>query len=203
MKIGIIGAGHIGSTVATLFVQAGHKVEIANSQGPESLTAVVAKLDGKVKAVTAEQAAKFGDVVLFAIPFGAYKELGSLPVAGKIVVDATNAFPGKGKHDDSAPTSSEQVAKDFPEAKVVKAFNTLHYTYLVTDRKPDAPRDDRLCLFVAGDDADAKATVSQLIDEAGFTPVDTGSLAEGSRRQQSGTAVWNKKLTPAEAAKLL
>jgi len=201
MKIGIIGAGHIGSSVATLFVQAGHKVEIANSKGPESLTGVVAKLDGKVKAVTVEQAAKFGDVVLFAIPFGAFKDLGSLPLAGKIVVDATNAFSKT--HDDSAPTSSEQVAKEFPEAKVVKAFNTLHYTYLITDRKPDAAHDDRLALFVAGDDADAKATVSQLIEEAGFAAVDTGSLAEGSRRQQSGTAVWNKKLTPAEAAKLL
>lgn len=201
MKIGIIGAGHIGSSVATLFVQAGHKVEIANSKGPESLAGVVAKLDGKVKAVTVEQAAKFGDVVLFAIPFGAYKDLGSLPLAGKIIVDATNAF-GK-THDANAPTSSEQVAKEFPEAKVVKAFNTLHYTYLITDRKPDAARDDRLALFVAGDDADAKATVSQLIEEAGFAAVDTGSLADGSRRQQSGTAVWNKKLTPAEAAKLL
>jgi predicted dinucleotide-binding enzyme len=201
MKIGIIGAGHIGSSVATLFVQAGHKVEIANSKGPESLTGVVAKLDGKVKAVTVEQAAKFGDVVLFAIPFGAFKDLGSLPLAGKILVDATNAFSKT--HDDSAPTSSEQVAKEFPEAKVVKAFNTLHYTYLITDRKPDAAHEDRLALFVAGDDADAKATVSQLIEEAGFAAVDTGSLAEGSRRQQSGTAVWNKKLTPAEAAKLL
>jgi predicted dinucleotide-binding enzyme len=201
MKIGIIGAGHIGLSVATLFVQAGHKVEIANSKGPESLTGVVAKLDGKVKAVTVEQAAKFGDVVLFAIPFGAFKDLGSLPLAGKILVDATNAFSKT--HDDSAPTSSEQVAKEFPEAKVVKAFNTLHYTYLITDRKPDAAHEDRLALFVAGDDADAKATVSQLIEEAGFAAVDTGSLAEGSRRQQSGTAVWNKKLTPAEAAKLL
>ncbi|GAB3904533.1 NADPH-dependent F420 reductase [Kibdelosporangium lantanae] len=201
MKIGIVGAGHIGSTVATLFVQAGHKVEISNSQGPESLSAVVAKLDGKVKAVTVEQAAKFGDVVLFAIPFGAYKDLGSLPLAGKILIDATNAFSKT--HDAKAPTSSEQVAKEFPEAKVVKAFNTLHYTYLVTDRKPDAAHEDRLALFVAGDDADAKATVSKLIDEIGFAPVDTGSLADGSRRQQSGTAVWNKKLTPAAAAKLL
>jgi 8-hydroxy-5-deazaflavin:NADPH oxidoreductase len=200
MKIGIIGAGHIGSTTAELFARAGHAVAISNGSGPDSLKDVVAKIDGDVRAGTVAEAAAFGDVVLFAIPYGAYKTLSSLPLAGKILIDATNAFGGRGGN---GVTSTETVAKDFPGAKVVKAFNTMNFKTLATAGKPGADRDERLVLFVAGDDKKAKATVSGLIEEIGFAAVDTGGLHDGSLRQQAGTAVWNKKLTPAAAAKML
>jgi 8-hydroxy-5-deazaflavin:NADPH oxidoreductase len=202
MKIGIIGAGHIGSTTAELFARAGHAVTISNDSGPDSLKEVVAKIDGDVRAGTVAEAAAFGEVVLFAIPFGAYKTLSSLPLAGKIIVDATNAFGGR-NGSGNGQTSTEAVAKEFPDAKVVKAFNTMNFKTLATAGKPGAARDERLVLFVAGDDKKAKATVSKLIEEIGFAAVDTGALHEGSVRQQAGAAVWNKKLTPAAAAKML
>src|SRR5262245_23953486 len=95
MKIGIIGAGNIGATVAGLFVKAGHDVAISNSRGPETLKGLVVELGNKAKAVTVEEAAKFGDVVLISIPFGKYKSLPADIFNGKIVIDSNNYYPNR------------------------------------------------------------------------------------------------------------
>jgi 8-hydroxy-5-deazaflavin:NADPH oxidoreductase len=206
MRIGVIGSGNIGATAARLFIEAGHEVAIANSRGPESLTDLVNELGGAARAATVEEAAALGELVLVAIPFGRYRELPPEPFAGKIVIDANNYFPQRNGHfaelDDDETTSSELLAAHLPEATVVKAFNTMNWKPL-RDRASSGPLEERLALFVAGDDAGAKERVSSLIEEIGFAPVDTGSLAKGGRRQQPGSPVFAEPITAAEAPEVL
>src|SRR5438874_13708391 len=93
MKIGIIGTGNIGATGARLFVRAGHEVALSNSRGGDGLEALVAELGGNVKATTIEEAARFGEVVLVAIPFGKIRTLPAQAFDGKVVIDAGNYYP--------------------------------------------------------------------------------------------------------------
>jgi predicted dinucleotide-binding enzyme len=203
MRIGVIGAGHIGGTAATLFARAGHEVAVSNSRGPASLEPFVASLGGKARAETPEGTAKFGDPILLAIP---WRRIGELPpgelFAGKIAIDAMNAFSGFGKEVDLGErTSSEEVAKQLPKARLVKAFNTMGWKILETGSRPKV--EDRLAIFLAGDDREAKEVVARLIGEIGFAPVDTGSLRDGGRRQQPGSPFFGRPMTAQEARKLL
>src|SRR2546425_6798176 len=93
MKIGIIGSGNIGANAARLFVRAGHEVALSNSRGGQGLEALVAELGEKSQATTIDDAAKFGEVVLIAIPFGKYRTLSSDAFKGKVVIDAGNYYP--------------------------------------------------------------------------------------------------------------
>lgn len=200
MDIGIIGSGHIGGTAARLFARAGHRVALSNSRGPDTLAALVAEIGPNATAATVEEAASFGDVVLVAIPFGKYDTLPTGQLAGRIVVDAMNYYPRRdGQIDFGSGTSSELVARHLPGARVVKAFNTMYFERLRDGGRPDAPIDDRLALLVAGDDADAKAVVSRLIEEIGFAPVDTGTLRDGGRRQEPSAPLTNMPVTGAQA----
>jgi 8-hydroxy-5-deazaflavin:NADPH oxidoreductase len=204
VKVGIIGAGKIGSTAARLFADGGHEVAISNSRGPETLAPLVEELGPKARAVTTEEAADFGDVVLEAIPFKEYASLPAGRLAGKIVVDASNYYEGRdGPMDFGGLASSELVARHLPDSRLVKAFNTMHYRTLATEGRPGAPLDERLVLFVAGDDEEAKAAVSRLIEEICFSPVDTGSLGEGGRKQQPGSPIYNRPMTRDEAREIL
>jgi 8-hydroxy-5-deazaflavin:NADPH oxidoreductase len=202
MNIGIIGSGNIGGTAAKLFADAGHDVAIANSRGPDSLEGLVREIGPRARAATVAEAASFGEMVLVAIPFGRYRELPPVP-DGTILIDAMNYYPGRDGNfeglDDDRTTSTELVAAQFPGARVVKAFNTMMAGTLGT-RASRGPRDDRLVMFVAGDDADAKQRVIDLIGQIGFAAVDTGGLAEGGRRQQPGSPIYTRDLTPSEAA---
>lgn len=204
MKIGIIGAGKIGSTVARLFAEAGHEVALSNSRGPRTLAPLVEEIGPRARAVTTEEAAGFGDVVIEAIPFKDFTSLPAERLAGKIVIDAANYYEARdGRMDFDGLTSSELVARHLPESRLVKAFNTMYYATLAAESRPDSPPEERLVLFVAGDDDGAKATVSNLIEEIGFSPVDTGSLGEGGWRQQPGSPVYNRPMTPGEARERL
>lgn len=201
MKIGIIGSGNIGATAARLFAKAGHEIAISNSRGPESLRSLVASIGGKARASTVEGSIAFGGVVLLALPWRDRRELPPAGLfAGKIVIDATNPYSAEGKVLDlGASSSSEEMARQLPGARLVKAFNTIYYLHLGSRGRMDLPIPERHAIFVAGDDEDAKATVSRLIEEIGFAPVDTGSLAEGGRRQQPGSEIYNRPMTGAEA----
>jgi 8-hydroxy-5-deazaflavin:NADPH oxidoreductase len=204
MNIGIIGSGMIGGTAARLFTRAGHDVAISNSRGPASLASLVKDIGTKARAATIEDAASFGEIVLVAIPFGKYQTLPESVLAGKVVVDATNYYPQRdGRIEFGDLTSTELVARHLQSSRLVKAFNTMYYETLGTRGRPDAPTDDRLALFVAGDDVKAKSLISQLIEEIGFAPIDTGSLHDGGRRQQPGSPTYNKPLTGRDAAALL
>jgi hypothetical protein len=199
MKIGIIGSGNIGGTAAKLFVNAGHEVAISNSRGPESLISLVNSIGPNIKAKTVEDAVKFGDVILLAIPWRKRQDLLSVSELfdGKIVIDAMNPYSENFEVIDLGnSTSSEEVLKQIPSSsRLVKAFNTIYYEHLRTKGNPNAPREDRFAIFVAGDNSDAKAIVSGLIEDIGFAPVDTGSLREGGRKQQPGSPIYNNPMT--------
>lgn len=210
MRIGILGAGHIGATAARLFAKAGHDVALSNSRGPASLEGLVADINRaagatRVHGATAKDAAEFGEVVLLAVPWRKPEAWPSAPaVRGKIVIDAMNAYSDTGGIADLGnSTSSEEVSKRLPGARLVKAFNTIRWSHLAEQGRPDLPLPERRAIFVAGDDAEAKRVVSRLIEQIGFAPVDTGTLREGGRSQQPGTPVYNRNLTPTEAAGIL
>jgi hypothetical protein len=205
MKIGIIGAGHIGGTTARLFVDAGHEVAIANSRGPETLRDLVAELGPSARATTAADAARFGEMVLLAIPLKDYTTLPVDELRGKIVIDAMNYYPNRdGRYeqlDSGATASTELVAAHLTGARVVKAFNTIWFEHLKTKGNKSAPVDERRAIFVSADDADAKRVVSALIEELGFGPYDMGSLHD-SLHQQPDSAVYNRDVTVAEAREI-
>lgn len=207
MKIGIIGAGHIGANAAKLFAAAGHEVAISNSRGPETLKDLAGELGENVRAVTSEEAAELGDVVFISIPFGKYKDLPAEKLDGRLVIDSNNYYPDRDGHyselDDGTTTSSELLAAHLKGARIVKAFNTIWFEHLKSQGNTDLAPEDRRVIFIAGDDERAKETVAKLIDDIGFAAVDTGTLGEGGRRQQPGSPVYNKDLKPEEAEIIL
>ena len=205
MDIGIVGTGMIGGTLARLLIAAGHDVVIANSRGPESLAGLVAELGPGATAATAEEAARAGEVVIVAIPFGRFSDLPAAALGGKVVVDAGNyyaardgAFPDI---DAGVTGSSEVVAAALPGAAVVKAFNTIWYGHLTEHATPPGTP-GRRALPIAGDDAGAKAAVAALVDQIGFDTYDAGPLAAG-RRLQPGSPVYNVRLSREEIATAL
>lgn len=193
MRIGIIGAGHIGGTLARHFASAEHRVAVANSGNPATLGPLVGDLRGCGSAVSAADAARLGDVVVLAVPFGRYAELPTDGLAGKTVIDATNYFPDRDGHipelDDDRTTSSELMQAHLSDAHVVKAFNTMRWDHL-RDYHHEAGAMVRYGIPIAGDDDQAKRCVEQLVEEIGFAPIDAGDLASGGRKQQPGTPVF-------------
>jgi predicted dinucleotide-binding enzyme len=184
MSIGIIGAGSIGSAIASALARAGQRATIANSRGPESLAALAAKLSPFITAGTREEAAA-ADIVFIAVNWSKIPgALEGLPGwGGRIVIDANNPIEGPAFKlaELNGKTSSEVVASLVPGARVVKAFNHLLAPVLATD--PAAEGGKRV-LFYAGDDADAKRDVGDLIERLGFAGIDLGNLVEGGKLMQ-------------------
>jgi predicted dinucleotide-binding enzyme len=144
MKIGVIGGGRVGSALAATWQERGHEVVVSTRD-------------------TIAETSAAGDVVVLAVPAAAAPDvLSRASLDGKVVVDATNNLSG-------GPSSAE-IAALAPEARIVKAFNTVFSTFM-----HDTPPSPPASLVYAGDDAEAKATVAQLISDAGFEPVDAGS----------------------------
>jgi len=198
MRIGIIGAGNIGGTLARLLAGAGHEVVVSNSRGPETLAGLVEEIGERASAGTPAEAAETGDLVVVAVPFPAYRDLPAASLAGKVVVDANNDWSGGAAADTS---SSERFAGFVPGATVVKAFNTIHFAHLAEQGTP-AGTPGRRAIPIAGDDPGAKATVAGLIDEIGFDVYDVGPLADG-RRIEPGSPAFNVGLTRDEVAAAL
>jgi predicted dinucleotide-binding enzyme len=198
MRIGLIGAGHIGGTLARLFVQAGHQVAVSNSRGPQTLVDLVQSLGDNAKATTPQEAAEFGDVVVVSVPLKAYGDVPVEPLAGKVVIDTNNYYAQRdgqiAELDDDSTTSSELLAGHLKNARVVKAFNQLRADHL-GERGHPAGAPGRLAIPIAGDDPDAKKVVAHLIDEIGFDAVDTGSLSSG-RLFQPGTSLYGTNPSP-------
>jgi predicted dinucleotide-binding enzyme len=189
--IGLIGAGNIGSTVARLAVDAGYDVVVSNSRGPETLTDLVAELGDHARAGTAEEAAAEGDLVVVTVPLKAYRQVPVEPLRGKVVIDTNNYYPDRDGHiaelDDESTTTSELLQAHLPESQVVKAFNNIYYRALASLARP-AAAEDRSVLPIAGDDAEAKATVTRFLDDIGYNAYDVGPLAEGWRYQRDTAA---------------
>ncbi len=206
MKIGIIGAGHIGGTLTRRLRALGHEVFVANSRGPETLTQL-AKETG-AKPVTAREAARSGDVVVVTIPEGKVRDLPKDLFAGVpadvVVVDTGNYYPrerdGRIPGIEEGMTESQWVQQQLGRP-VVKAFNNIYAQHLMDFGRP-AGSPGRFALPVAGDDDRAKRVVISLINELGFDGVDAGSLAE-SWRQQPGTPVYGADLDAAGVRRAL
>jgi hypothetical protein len=206
MRIGIISSGRLGGILAQLFGEAGHEIAIADSRGPGVPRDKTQRLDGRVRWVSVLDAARFGDVVVLAIPFGRHTELPAVAFAGRTVIDTTNYEPERdGRRpelDTGRTTSSQLLQARMPWARVVKAFNTIHWRHLRDfGRQSSAQR--RYGVPVAGDDPGAKRRVFDLVEQLGFEPVDSGGLAAGGRRQQPGTPVYAIELEAGELRALL
>jgi len=193
MNIGIIGAGNIGGNLTRRFQELGHKVFVANSRGPETLADLAAETGAT--AVTVEEAARRGDVVVVTIP---QKNTPSLPrdlFAGVpdnvVVVDTGNYYPqqrdGRIAGIEDGTVESRWVSQQLGRP-VVKAFNNIYAEHLLKLGKPSGTP-GRIALPVAGDDERAKSVVLRLVDELGFDAVDAGEL-DDSWRQQPGTPVY-------------
>lgn len=204
MKIGFIGAGMIGGTLAHLLAPLGHEVTVSNSRGPSSLQGMVAELGPRAQAMTVEEAARWADVVVLAVPWRTPEALPPADaVAGKVVIDAMNPYRAwGGTYDLGDSSSSEETRKRLPGARLVKAFNTIYFRHLACEGNVGLPEDARRAIFVAGDDAEAKAVVAGLIRELGFAAVDAGTLRDGARLEP-GSKLYNQQLTGAEARQRL
>jgi predicted dinucleotide-binding enzyme len=174
-------------------------VRVANSRDPSTLADLVADLGPRASAGTPAEAARFGEVALEAVPFAASLDLPADALAGRVVISASNYWPDRdGEMPLDGRSHTEAVAAHLADSRVVKSFNTLRWETLRDEARPDAPLDERVALFVAGDDADARATVADLVEQAGFAPVDLGPLAAG-RRVEPGSPVFNEPTTAAAA----
>lgn len=186
MRIGLIGAGHIGGTLARQAVAHGHDVVVSNSRGPQTLGDLVDELGEHASAGTAQEAAAFGHLVVVSIPLKNYRQVPVEELAGKVVVDTNNYYPQRDGRipelDQATTTSAELLAAHLPGSRVVKAFNSIRSGDLGSQGEP-AGTPGRRALPIAGDDPRAKAVVTALIEEFGFDVVDAGPLAEGRRFQ--------------------
>jgi predicted dinucleotide-binding enzyme len=185
--IGLIGSGNIGSVVARLAVAAGHDVVLSNSRGPGTLRDLVGELGPRARAATAAEAAEAGDIVVVTVPLKAYRDVPAAPLAGKVVIDTNNYYPERdgefAELEDGTSTTGELLQRHLTGARVVKAFNNIYFPHLATLPRP-AGAPDRTALPIAGDDADAKHTVTEFLDSIGYDAVDIGPLAENWRTQR-------------------
>jgi len=207
--IGLIGSGRIGSTVARLAIDGAHDVLLSNSRGPDTLRDVVSSLGRQARAVTGEEAATLGDLVVVAVPVKAYPLLPAAALAGTLVLDAGNYYPPRDGQlpelDDKSLTSSEYLRRLLPGAEVVKVFNNIFFRHLLNLARP-AGAADRSALPIAGDSAAGKRSVTGFLESIGYDALDYGPLA-ASWRQEPGQPVYgtpygsfdDEKGTPAPA----
>ena len=199
LKIATIGAGHIGGTLGSLWVKAGHPV-MFSSRHPEELASLVQGLGSLAKSGTVAEAIAFGDAVLIAVPYGAYPQLGkdyASQLAGKVVLDAGNAVAAR---DGEITTEAKQEgigltsAKYLPGARIVRAFNSMSHKFFISEANRSGAR---MAIPLAGDDKDALTIASTLVHDAGFDPVVIGPLTRAKDFAQ-GAPLYNQQLTAAE-----
>jgi predicted dinucleotide-binding enzyme len=200
VKIGVIGAGRIGGNVARQAVRAGHEVLLTFSRDPARLEQAASELGDAASTGSPAEAVAFGDVIVFAVPWGtipdALEQAGSLD--GKVVVDTTNQF-GSGPMPAEGQTAAQFNAGRMAGARYVKSFNTL--TSGFQEDTAGRTGDERVVQWTCGDDAEAKAVVADLIEDMGYVPVDLGGTAgcavmEAPRRDG---AVYGEEYRAADA----
>jgi predicted dinucleotide-binding enzyme len=204
LRIGVIGAGHIGSTVGGLWVKAGHPV-LFSSRHPAQLEDLVASLGSLAKAGSVAQAIDFGEALFMAVPYAALPQLGrdhASALAGKPVLDACNASAARdGAIADEVEREGIGVTsqKYLPGTRLVRAFNTLSNTILAREANRPAPR---LAIPIAGDDPAAVQVAAVLVRDAGYEPVVVGALADAHRFQRGGPG-YGQAVSAAELRRAL
>jgi predicted dinucleotide-binding enzyme len=182
--IGIIGSGHVGSSLARAAIAHGYDVVLSNSQGPDSLAGLVRDLGPRVRAGTPGEAAAAGDFVIVAIPITTIDQVPAEPLAGKVVIATINYFPQRDGHipaiDSGTTTVPGLLQAHLPASKVVRAFSMIDAADMSGDGHP-AGDAKRRALALAGDDLAAKKLVAGLYEQFGFDAVDLGDLDESWR----------------------
>jgi predicted dinucleotide-binding enzyme len=208
MKIGIVGAGRIGGNAASLWAKARHEVMLSYSREPENLEQRASVIGALAHVGSVREAAEFGEVVLFSVPWSrideVLSEIGSDALDGKVVIDTTNQFGTDGVEEmPDGKTAAQVNAERMPGVRYVKAFNTL--TAGFQGSAAGRSGDERVAMFLCGDDDEAKETVKKLIRDIGFAPVDVGGTAdaavmEAPRREG---AVYGEEFSKQEAREFL
>jgi predicted dinucleotide-binding enzyme len=201
LKIGMIGSGNVGSALGRVWSEAGHPV-MFSSRHLEDDRRLAGEVGAGARAGTPREAAEFGEVLVFAVPYGALPELGKdlrESIRGKVVIDACNPFPRRdGEIAERAREKGAGLmsAELLPGARIVRAFNAVG-----ADRMAEAHRDPgRIGMPIAGDDEEAVEIASRLIREIGFEPVRIGGLAMG-RYLMPGTPLAGER-TPEEIRRI-
>ena len=198
MRVGIIGAGHIGGNLARRLALAGHEVTVSFSRDPAGLAVLAAGIGATAGEPPAAAAA---EVVVLSVPWGvigpALAAAGSLQ--GRIVIDTTNQFGRGGPVNLGGRTAARVNADRMPGARYTKSFNTL--TAAFQAQAASRPDPDKVVQWIAGDDDDAKAVTSALVRDAGYVPVDlagidTCTVMEAPRR---AGAVYGEEYRAADA----
>ncbi|WP_051941277.1 NADPH-dependent F420 reductase [Phaeacidiphilus oryzae] len=205
MRIGIVGAGRIGSGIARQLADAGHQIMVSFSRDPERLEKLAAELGPSHTTGSPADAAAFGEVVVVSVPWdelpGVLERIGPL-LRGRIVIDTTNQFGGP-PLPSPGETAAHFNAGRLPGARYTKSFNTL--TAAFQAQAAGRTGAERVVQWLCGDDPDAKATVAALIEDAGFVPVDLGGTAdcavmEAPRREG---AVYGEEYRLADARRVV
>ena len=192
LRLGIVGAGKFGTTVARAAVAAAYDVAISGSGPANDIALTVDVLAPGAHAATTDEVARYADVLVLAVPTHRFRELRPELFDGKILIDAMNYWePVDGDDPEltAAPDGTSTVVQErFPSARVVKSLNQLGYHQVEENRRPKgAP--DRVAIGAAGDDQAAVATVMRLLDRLGFDPVDAGALKNGLALEPDGSPI--------------
>ena len=197
MRIAVIGAGNIGSTLVRRLAGAGHDVRVTNSRSPETLSELAAETEAT--ALPLDLAVQDADVAIVSIPVKAVKNLAVRLAATTVVVDTGNYVPNM-RDGKIAELDAGMIESRWTEAQlghpVIKAFNSINAASL-RERSASAGAPDRIALPVAGDDPEARTIVMRLVEDTGFDAVDAGGL-DDSWRQQPGTPAYTTNLPRAE-----
>jgi predicted dinucleotide-binding enzyme len=202
VRIGVIGAGSLGGTVGSVLVKAGHEVKFS-SRHPEELVSMTRELGPRASIGTPREAAEFGTVLLFAVPYEALPQLGrdlQEVIRSKVVIDACNArgespIAKEAEANGAGPTS----AKFLSGTRVVRAFSAVDATSVDASFKGST---DKLGVPLASDDAEAMQVVSQLVRDAGCEPVIVGNLAAGKKFER-GSPGFRANTTAVKLRQLL
>ncbi len=191
LRLGIVGAGKVGTTIARAAIAAGYDVAISGSGPAERIALTINVLAPGSRATTTDDVVQHADIIILAIPAHRFRELPRDLFARKILIDAMNYWqPVDGDDDEltQAPHGSSVVVQSFfPSARVVKSLNQLGYHELEENRQPRG-NPGRIAIAAASDDRNALAQVLQIVDHLGFDAIDAGDLAAGATLGPDGTA---------------
>jgi 8-hydroxy-5-deazaflavin:NADPH oxidoreductase len=201
MRIGIVGSGHIGGLIGTLWAQAGHEI-LFSSRNPSSLDDLVRAAENGARSGTPDEAIAFGDVLFLSIPFGALPEFGRTKaklLAGRVVLESGNPNHKRDGAMAEAVTRSGRgtgvyLREWFPGVRIVRAFNTVWDGTLAKGAHRDGPR---IGIPLASDDGEALETAARLVTDAGFDPVLVGIL-DRARDFDVGTIVYDTGMSGPE-----
>ena len=189
-RLGIVGAGRVGTTIARAAIAAGYEVLISGSGPAERIALIVEVLAPGARAASTEEVVHHADLIVLAVPMHRFRDLPHELFDGKILIDAMNYWEdidGIDQELATAPGGTSVVVQEwFPSARVVKSLNHITYYKFDAGRRPHgAP--GRIAIAAAGDDRAAVAAVMQLIDRLGFDAVDAGPLDTGLALEPNGS----------------